>query len=215
MEPSKSESPADAFAFGPFRLIPSQQLLLRNGVPVRLGSRALDILTVLVRHAGELVSKNDLISGVWPNTFVDDSNLKVNVCHLRRSLGDTQKPSKYIATIVGRGYRFVAPLQTCIADLADEPMATRSFSSHRPSPHRGIIGREWEIADIFAALRGKLHVLMPLTGAACNTKVAVVAVLVLHVAGVADESIGLVGAVGKFQATGAADDPPFNVTPKV
>src|SRR5215510_14526567 len=140
MEPSKSESPADAFAFGPFRLIPSQQLLLRNGVPVQLGSRALDILTVLVRHSGELVTKNDLIAAVWPNTFVDESNLKVNVCHLRRSLGDTQKPAKYIATVVGRGYRFVAPLQTCIADLADEPMAPRSFTSQRPSPPRDISG---------------------------------------------------------------------------
>src|SRR5262245_43755189 len=118
MERSKSESPADAFAFGPFRLIPSQQLLIRNGVPVPLGSRALDILTFLVRHGGELVSKNDLIAAAWPNTFVDDSNLKVNVCHLRRSLGDTQKRPKYIATVVGRGYRFVAPLQMCIADLA-------------------------------------------------------------------------------------------------
>src|SRR5262245_29479125 len=208
MEPSKSACPAEAFAFGPFRLIPSRQLLLRNGVPVQLGSRALDILTVLVRHAGELVSKNDLISGVWPNTFVDDSNLKVNVCHLRRSLGDTQKPSKYIATIVGRGYRFVAPLQTCIADLADEPMAPRSFTSQRPSPPRDISGREWEIADILAALREGPHVVVPLTGAACNTKVAVVAVLVLHVPGVAAEQIGFVGAAGKFQATGAADDPP-------
>src|SRR5262245_65891702 len=102
MELSKTEPPGDAFAFARFRLIPSRQLLLRDGVPVQLGSRAMHILTVLVRHCGELVSKNALIAAVWPDTFVDESNLKVNVCHLRRSLGDTQRPPKYIATVTGR-----------------------------------------------------------------------------------------------------------------
>jgi len=163
MEPSKSESSADAFAFGPFRLIPSRQLLLRNGVPVQLGSRALDLLTVLVRHGGELVSKNDLTAAVWPNTFVDDSNLKVNVCHLRRSLGDIQKSPKYIATVVGRGYRFVAPIQIHIVDLADDPMAARSFTSHRPGPHGDHLGHEWDFANISARCEaGWLHVMFPL-----------------------------------------------------
>src|SRR5262245_36182449 len=120
MEPPKTESSQDVFAFGRFRLIPSRRLLMRDSVSVQLGSRALDILTLLVRHSGELVSKDDLIAAVWPNTFVDESNLKVNVCHLRRSLGDTQKPPTYIATVAGRGYRFVGPLQ--------------------------VIGREWNVA---------------------------------------------------------------------
>jgi len=189
MEPSKSACSADAFAFGPFRLIPSRQLLLRNGVPVQLGSRALDILTALVRHGGELVSKNDLTAAVWPNTFVDDSNLKVNVCHLRRSLGDTQKSPQYIATVVGRGYRFVAPIQICIVDLVDDPMSARSFTSHRPGPHGDIIGHEWDLAGILAALRGEVGCTSrsPSSGVASDTSIAIVAVLVLHVPAVANE----------------------------
>lgn len=135
MESSKNEFAEDAFTFGRFRLIPLRQLLLRDGVPVPLGSRALDILAVLVRHRGELVSKDDLIAAVWPDTFVDESNLKVNVCNLRRSLGDTQKPPQYIATVAGRGYRFVAPLQTAMHLVADESAASRSFTLHRLPPH--------------------------------------------------------------------------------
>ena len=77
----------------------------------------MDILTVLVRRSGELVSKNDLIAEVWPDTFVDESNLKVNVCLLRRSLGDTQKHRHCIATVVGRGYRFVAPVRNSVPSV--------------------------------------------------------------------------------------------------
>ena len=160
MEPSNSESPADAFAFGRFRLIPSRQLLLRDGVPVQLGSRALDILTVLVRHGGELVTKNDLMAAVWPNTFVDESNLKVNVCHLRRSLGDTQTPPTFIATVTGRGYQFVAPVRICIGDLPEAPLAARSFTS---------------------------RVMALPTDATTHTSAAIAALLVLQLAGVAEE----------------------------
>lgn len=102
----------ELWTFGHFKLIPARQVLLRNGVPVRIGSRALDILTLLVRRSGELVGKHELIAAVWPDTFVDESNLKVNICSVRRALGDTRTPPQYIATIAGRGYRFVAPVQS-------------------------------------------------------------------------------------------------------
>jgi DNA-binding winged helix-turn-helix (wHTH) protein len=120
VERSTGESTAGTWTFGRFRLIPARQLLLCDGVPVPLGSRALEILTVLARRSGELVSKHELIAAVWPDTFVDESNVKVNVCLLRRSLGDTQKPPKYIATVAGRGYRFVAPVQSGIAAPASQ-----------------------------------------------------------------------------------------------
>jgi DNA-binding winged helix-turn-helix (wHTH) protein len=111
VEPSTNPSFGDTLTFGRFRLIPARQLLLRDGVPIRIGSRALDILTILARRSGELVAKHELIAAVWPDTFVDESNLKVHVCLLRRTLGDTQKQPTYIATIAGRGYRFVALVQ--------------------------------------------------------------------------------------------------------
>ncbi len=66
-----------AISFGPFRLLLAQRLLLEGDSPVRLGSRAFDILAALVERAGEVVSKKDLIGRAWPQTFVEDANLKI------------------------------------------------------------------------------------------------------------------------------------------
>jgi DNA-binding winged helix-turn-helix (wHTH) protein len=99
------------FAFGPFLLRPEQQLLLKREVPIRIGGRALDILTALVEKPGELVDKRTLISRVWPNTYVEETNLKVNVAGLRRALEDDPSLPRFIATVVGRGYRFIAPVR--------------------------------------------------------------------------------------------------------
>jgi len=100
---------ARSFTFGPFVLQPERQLLLKDGAPVRLGGRALEILTTLAERPGELVSKQELMARVWPNVCVEESNLKTNVAHLRRVLGDRPDAPLFIATIVGRGYRFIAP----------------------------------------------------------------------------------------------------------
>ena len=86
-------------------------MLLEGETLVRLGSRALEILAGLVERPGELVSKDELTARVWSNTVVEESNLKVNVCALRRALGEGQPGGRYIATVSGRGYRFVAPVE--------------------------------------------------------------------------------------------------------
>src|SRR6516162_5625686 len=99
-----------AISFGPFRLVPSRQLLLEDGKQVRLGSRALDILIALAERPNELVSKEDLIARVWPDTFVEEGNLRVHVAALRRALGEGRAGKRYVANIPGRGYRFVAPI---------------------------------------------------------------------------------------------------------
>jgi len=101
---------AQTIAFGPFRLLPAQQLLLEHEAPVRLGSRAFEILAALVERAGEVVGKNELIARVWPNIFVGESTLRVHVAGLRRALGDGQPGRRYLTNIPGRGYSFVAPL---------------------------------------------------------------------------------------------------------
>ena len=100
-----------AIAFGPFRLLSEQRLLLEGDKPVRLGSRAFDILTALVERAGEVVTKEELIARAWPATFVEEANLKIQVSALRRALGDGQGDNRYVATVVGRGYNFVAPIR--------------------------------------------------------------------------------------------------------
>src|SRR5260221_12140368 len=99
-----------AFLFRSFELFPEQRLLLEGDNQVRLGSRAFDILTALVERAGEVVGKEELIARAWPTTFVEDANVKIQVSALRRALGDGQGDNRYVATVVGRGYNFVAPI---------------------------------------------------------------------------------------------------------
>lgn len=94
-------------AFGPFRLLPARQLLLEGDEPVALGSRALDILVALVERAGEVVGKDELIARVWPDTFVEDSNLRVHVAALRKALRDGQDGNRFLATIPGRDRKSV------------------------------------------------------------------------------------------------------------
>jgi len=99
------------FSFGPFVLIPERQLLLKEGSPVRVGSRALEILTVLVERAGQLLNKQEIISSVWTDTFVDESNLKVNIAAIRKAIDRSDSKLSCIVTVIGRGYRFVEPVK--------------------------------------------------------------------------------------------------------
>ena len=101
---------AHVFSFGQFQLVPSQRLLLEDNTKVHIGSRAFDILTTLVERAGEVVGKDELIARVWPNVYVDDSNLKTQVSGVRRALGESRAGKCYIVAIPGRGYSFVAPV---------------------------------------------------------------------------------------------------------
>src|SRR5258705_1588195 len=110
-EPPPTAGGERAVSFGPYRLLAAQRLLLEGDKPVRLGGRAFDILTTLVERAGEVVGKDELIARVWPATHVEEANLKIQVSALRRALGDGQGDNRYVATIVGRGYNFVAPIR--------------------------------------------------------------------------------------------------------
>ncbi len=98
-------------SFGPYRLLVARRLLLEGDKPVRLGSRAFDILSALIERAGEVVGKEELIARAWPATYVEEANLKIQVSALRRALGDGQGDNRYVATVVGRGYNFVAPIR--------------------------------------------------------------------------------------------------------
>jgi DNA-binding winged helix-turn-helix (wHTH) protein len=107
----KHSEPAGAvpteISFGPFRLLPGQFLLLEGDEPVRLGSRALEILIVLLERPGELVSKQELMGRVWPDTFVEPANLTVHISALRRTLRDGRDGNRFIINVPGRGYSFV------------------------------------------------------------------------------------------------------------
>jgi DNA-binding winged helix-turn-helix (wHTH) protein len=99
---------ATEVSFGQFRLLSTQFLLLEGDKPVHLGSRALEILIVLLERPGELVTKHELMARVWPNIFVEPANLTVHISALRRILRDGRDGNRFIINIPGRGYSFVA-----------------------------------------------------------------------------------------------------------
>src|SRR5437016_7531923 len=142
-----------AISFGPFRLLPAQRLLLEGDQPVRLGSRAFDILATLLERPGEVIVKDDLKSRAWPKTFVEDANLKIQISALRRALGDGQDGNRYIATIPGRGYNFVAPVRFEKLARAPPPATIASASAHNlPLAMTRMIGREEAVATLVSRL---------------------------------------------------------------
>ncbi|HVE22406.1 MAG TPA: transcriptional regulator [Acidocella sp.] len=100
----------DSVAFGPFRLWPAERRLEKLGHFVALGGRALDILLALIERPGEVVSKQELMRRVWPGIAVEESNLRVNIASLRKALGDQTETARFIGSVPGRGYCFVAPV---------------------------------------------------------------------------------------------------------
>ena len=97
-------------SFGTFRFVPSRQQLFDGERPLRIGSRALGLLRVLVENAGEIVPKDKLIEAVWRGIWVDEANLRANIGALRKVLGDGRDGRRYIQNVPGQGYRFVEPV---------------------------------------------------------------------------------------------------------
>ncbi|HEX3252723.1 MAG TPA: winged helix-turn-helix domain-containing protein [Pyrinomonadaceae bacterium] len=97
-----------SYEFGRFRLNVAERVLLREGELVPLTPKVFDILVTLVEHGGQVVSKDDLMKRVWPNTFVEEGNLTQNISLLRKALGETPGGAQFIETVPRRGYRFVA-----------------------------------------------------------------------------------------------------------
>ena len=176
---AEGEGPAPmdrAFSFGPFRLRPGVHLLLEGETPVRIGARALELLTVLVEHADRVVSKDELFARVWPGLVVDEGNIRTQMTLLRKALRDGQEGARYLLTIPGRGYRFVGPLST-----TDPPrrMETRSSlvrsASSLPGRLTRLIGRETAITDILGRLSRHRLVTIVGPGGIGKTSVALAA----------------------------------------
>ncbi|CAN7499718.1 ATP-binding protein [Neorhizobium sp. LjRoot104] len=143
-----------SFVFGPFLLLPERQLLMRDETPVRIGGRALDILTMLVERPGDVVGKRELMSRVWPDTIVEEGNLKVNMAALRRALEEGPDTIQYIATVVGRGYRFTAPVQySGSAPLPPNTETVAPRNHNLPTATTRIVGRQ----DAINATLGELQ----------------------------------------------------------
>ena len=142
----------ESFAFGSFRLIPAQRMLLEDGKPLRLGSRALELLIALIEHAGETIQKDQLIARVWPDTVVDEGALRVHVAALRKALGDGRAGNRYIVNDPGRGYSFVAPVAREQRQPATAPPEGATVGGNLPMPLTRIVGRDGIIAALTTQL---------------------------------------------------------------
>jgi len=118
----------DVYEFGPFRLDIGEKLLSRDGTTLPLEPTQLQVLTVLVRGAGHLVTRDDLTHAVWKETYVDEGSLTVTISILRRKLGDTPSQPRYIETVRKSGYRFVAPVTRQSRREGGRELATSSVS---------------------------------------------------------------------------------------
>jgi len=105
MSASGSQKLRELYEFGPFRVDPEKEILLRAGEAVPLTPKTFQILLVLIRHNKEVVTKDDLMKEVWPDTFVEEANLSRNIFMLRKALGENPPAQRYILTVPGRGYR--------------------------------------------------------------------------------------------------------------
>lgn len=108
-----SASPTPIYEFGEFRLDATKRVLLREGAPVPLTPRVFDTLLYMVEHHDTVLEKNRLMEAVWPDVVVEENNLTQNISTLRRVFGETPGSHRFIVTLPGRGYRFVADVKKC------------------------------------------------------------------------------------------------------
>jgi DNA-binding winged helix-turn-helix (wHTH) protein len=136
-------------SFGPFRVTRSRRLLERDGEPVRIGSRAFDILTYLLERRGQVVSHRSLMTAAWPKTSVDEGNLRYQITALRKVLGDGETKYSCIANVPGRGYCFTAPISRGEETSLPPRVAGLAVTRPKPIPPRvPLSGREGTIAEV-------------------------------------------------------------------
>jgi predicted ATPase len=162
---------AGAFTFGPFRLLPEERVLLEDGKAVRLGGRALDILTALVVRSGTLISKEELISYAWPRIRVEEANLRVHIGALRNALGENRAGVRYIATVAGRGYCFVAPVQSESGPVVAVSSAEKS-AAPLPVPITRMIGRDEAVVSLLSEMHSHRFVTIVGSGGIGKTRLA-------------------------------------------
>ena len=104
------------YRFGEFTLDSDQRVLLREGKPIALTPKVFDTLLILVENSGRIVAKGELMTRLWPDSFVEETNLTFNIKQLRKSLGDDARNPRYIETVARRGYRFIADVEEALND---------------------------------------------------------------------------------------------------
>jgi eukaryotic-like serine/threonine-protein kinase len=126
MSVSEGEQGKELYEFGPFRVDVRRELLFRSGEPVALTTKTFRILTVLIRHGNEIVTKDDLMKTVWPDTFVGEDNLSRHIFMLRKALGESAQDHRYIVTVPGQGYRLAESVRAITQPEVDILAASHS-----------------------------------------------------------------------------------------
>ncbi|MBU8977802.1 winged helix-turn-helix domain-containing protein [Lysobacter sp. MMG2] len=182
--------------FGPFRLCPDNRVLQRDGADVVLGSRAFDILVALVAARGTVLTHRELMAVAWPGMVVESSNVRVQVANLRKALGCGRDGVRYIGSVAGRGYCFVAQAHAAgVGTSSPGPYAANdawpSFHADRarpnlPAPLQRALGRDECVAEL--SQRVLDHRLVTVVGAGGAGKTTL-AVLVAHAVDAFDDAV--------------------------
>src|SRR5262249_19412830 len=133
----------ELYEFGPFSLDPAERLFSRGGAPLALTPKVFDTLVCLVRNRGRLLSKDEPLKEIWPDTFVEEVNLAVNISILRKTLGENPQDGRFITTVPGHGYRFVAKVRE---------IPLEAGSRHRPMESGDVLA---ETSEVSQALKGE------------------------------------------------------------
>jgi predicted ATPase/DNA-binding winged helix-turn-helix (wHTH) protein len=152
MVEEEQHSHGKTVSFGPFRLFGAERRLERDGRHLKVGGRALEILIALVERAEDVVTKRELADKVWPGQIVDESCLRFHIRALRQVLGDDGTDARYIATIAGRGYCFVAPRGEVAKRLANQDTRPANHAKSLPGRLMRMVGRDEAVQGISAQL---------------------------------------------------------------
>lgn len=124
------------YIFGEFRLDPRERLLFADKEVIALTPKAFDTLLVLVENSGHVLSKDELMAKVWPDSFVEENNLAQNISALRKALGEDGSGHKYIETVPKRGYRFIADVFPDADQRASPATGQQRKTGHDERQHK-------------------------------------------------------------------------------
>jgi predicted ATPase/DNA-binding winged helix-turn-helix (wHTH) protein len=172
----------EVVSFGPFSLVASERRVTKNGAPVELGARSFDILIALLSKPNEVIGKKELLAQVWPDVVVEEGSLRFHIASLRKALGDGKGGARYITTLAGRGYCFVAPVARSSdqveghveAGVRAEAMVPATLpQTNLPNRLLRMVGRDDDVLRISGRLTATRFVSIVGAGGVGKTTVAV------------------------------------------
>src|SRR4030095_3244441 len=135
-----SSTPNRLYKFGEFTVDIDQRVLLRNGTPMSLPPKLFDTFILLVHNRGRIVGKEELMNQLWPDTFVEEANLAVNIQQLRKALGDNARKPVFIETVARRGYRFIAHVEEGVSESGVSNIEKGGLEDHLRANGNGAEG---------------------------------------------------------------------------